>query len=171
MSHLGAAHATELGADGSPVLRLSVSGVSSSLPLRKDADGRLGLQFAEGTPSGSVQGAVIASVLPRSAARDAGLRGGDLVRTMLCTMACTCARVRARVRAHICVRVAHVRGACPCAARRARPSPAACARVQVVAVGEQPVHDIAAAREAISSAARGLTLVVWRPRADALPCL
>ena len=175
MSHLGAAHATELGADGSPVLRLTVSGVSSSLPLRKDADGRLGLQFAEGTPSGSVQGAVIASVLPRSAARDAGLRGGDLVRTMLCTMACimlctmacTCARVRARVRAHICVRVAHVRGACPCAARRARPSPAACARVQVVAVGEQPVHDIAAAREAISSAARGLTLVVWRPRADA----
>ena len=167
MSHLGAAHATELGADGSPVLRLSVSGVSSSLPLRKDADGRLGLQFAEGTPSGSVQGAVIASVLPRSAARDAGLRGGDLVRTMLCIMACTCARVRARVRAHICVRVAHVRGACPCAARRARPSPAACARVQVVAVGEQLVHDIAAAREAISSAARGLTLVVWRPRADA----
>ena len=39
--------------------------------------------------------------------------------------------------------------------------------MQVVAVGEQPVHDIAAAREAISSAARGLTLVVWRPRADA----
>ena len=56
LSHLGAAHATELGADGSPVLRLSVSGVSSSLPLRKDADGRLGLQFAEGTPS--VQGTV-----------------------------------------------------------------------------------------------------------------
>ena len=119
MSHLGAAHATELGADGSPVLRLSVSGVSSSLPLRKDADGRLGLQFAEGTPSGSVQGAVIASVLPRSAARDAGLRGGDLVRTMLCTMACimvctmacTCARVRARVRAHICVRVARASAA------------------------------------------------------------
>ena len=111
MSHLGAAHATELGADGSPVLRLSVSGVSSSLPLRKDADGRLGLQFAEGTPSGSVQGAVIASVLPRSAARDAGLRGGDLVRTMVCIMVCTCARVRARVRAHICVRVARASAA------------------------------------------------------------
>ena len=123
MSHLGAAHATELGADGSPVLRLSVSGVSSSLPLRKDADGRLGLQFAEGTPSGSVQGAVIASVLPRSAARDAGLRGGDLVRTMVCTMVCimgrtmvrimvcTCARVRARVRAHICARVARASAA------------------------------------------------------------
>ena len=107
MSHLGAAHATELGADGGPVLRLSVSGVSASLTLRKDADGRLGLQFVEGTPSGSVQGAVVASVLPRSAARDAGLRGGDLVYIMVGIMVCTCAGVRARARVHICVRVAH----------------------------------------------------------------
>ena len=76
-------------------------------------------------------------------------------------------RVCACACAYLCACGTCLRGACPCAARRARPSPAACARVQVVAVGEQPVHDIAAAREAISSAARGLTLVVWRPRADA----
>ena len=33
--------------------------------------------------------------------------------------------------------------------------------------GAQLVFDVAAARDCIGSAARGLTLVTWRPRADA----
>tara|TARA_B100000795_G_scaffold233037_1_gene191572 strand:+ start:585 stop:866 length:282 start_codon:yes stop_codon:yes gene_type:complete len=37
----------------------------------------------------------------------------------------------------------------------------------VVAVGDQLVFDVAAARDCIGNAARGLTLVIWRPRADA----
>jgi len=112
----GGAHAMDLAKNtAGPVLRLSVSGVSTSVPLRKDADGRLGLQFVEGTPCGSVQGAVVASVLPRSAARDAGLRSGDLV----------------------------------------------------VAVDDQLTFDVAAARAGIGSAARGLTLIIHRPRVDA----
>ena len=39
--------------------------------------------------------------------------------------------------------------------------------LQVVAVGDQLVFDVAAARDCIGNAARGLTLVIWRPRADA----
>ena len=112
----GGLHAMELAKeDKGGVLKLVVCGVSHAVPIRKDADGRLGLQFVEGTPSGSVQGAVIASVLPRSAAREAGLRNGDLL----------------------------------------------------VAVDEQLVSDVATARDCIGNAARGLTLVIWRPRADA----
>ena len=122
-----------------------MSGVSTSVPLRKDADGRLGLQFVEGTPSGSVQGAVVASVLSRSAARDAGLRGGDLVRMHA-------------VHAYAVHAYALFTAHCSLAYSRL---------LQVIAVGDQLVFDVAAARDCIGNAARGLTLVTWRPRADA----
>ena len=79
----GGQQAMEMAKEAGPLVRLVVSGVSTAIPIRKDADGRLGLQFVDGTPNGSVpssaQGATIASVLPRSAAKDAGLRPGDLV--------------------------------------------------------------------------------------------
>ena len=135
----------DLATDAGPVVSLVVSGVSTSVPLRKDADGRLGLQFVEGTPSGSVQGAVVASVLSRSAARDAGLRGGDLVRMHA---------VPAYAVPAYAVFTAH----CSLAYSRL---------LQVIAVGDQLVFDVAAARDCIGNAARGLTLVTWRPRADA----
>ena len=140
----------DLATDAGPVVRLVVSGVSTSVPLRKDADGRLGLQFVEGTPSGSVQGAVVASVLSRSAARDAGLRGGDLVRMH----AVPAYAVPAYAVPAYAVLTAH----CSLAYSRL---------LQVIAVGDQLVFDVAAARDCIGNAARGLTLVTWRPRADA----
>ena len=140
----------DLATDAGPVVSLVVSGVSTSVPLRKDADGRLGLQFVEGTPSGSVQGAVVASVLSRSAARDAGLRGGDLVRMH----AVPAYAVPAYAVPAYAVLTAH----CSLAYSRL---------LQVIAVGDQLVFDVAAARDCIGNAARGLTLVTWRPRADA----
>ena len=111
----GGQQAMEMAKEAGPLVRLVVAGVSTAIPIRKDADGRVGLQFVDGTPSGSMRGAVIASVLPRSAAKDAGLRPGDLV----------------------------------------------------VAVDEEMVLDVMAARDSIGRSERSLTLVVWRPRVDA----
>ena len=76
---MGGQQAMDMAKEAGQLVRLVVSGVSTAVPIRKDAEGRLGLQFTDATPNGAVQGAVVASVLPRSGAKDAGLRPGDLV--------------------------------------------------------------------------------------------
>ena len=60
-------------------VRLVVAGHSVAIPLRKGADGRLGLGFAHGPAPRGAQGALITDVMPRSAAHQAGLRNGDLL--------------------------------------------------------------------------------------------
>ena len=63
--------------------------------------------------------------------------------------------------------VVHAYAGCAYALLTAHGSLACTLLLQVVAVGEQLVFDVAAARDCIGSAARGVTLVLSRPRADA----
>ena len=74
----GGQHAMDLARDAGPIVRLVVTGVSSAVPIRKDADGRLGLQFVEATPSRAVVGAVVAS-LKSSQAISSRLKSSQVV--------------------------------------------------------------------------------------------
>lgn len=60
-------------------LKLTVSGISVEVMVRKDADGRLGLSFATAGPPRHVQGAVISEAVARGEAARGGVRVGDVL--------------------------------------------------------------------------------------------